>query len=386
MASTPVSRERTKENDDESTTKMTMTRSNKNNEDKLRYRRVRRKATNDQRLPHLRSILREALPVPSLEIISELRDVTQEFLEQISEEPAQSHYTFMDEFSHKFDEKKARMNHPIINPRYFQAQLTKCLAENEAALQRTVMMSVFHHYWLDEIFDWKAEGKWSQPLDVRLPSSEDDEIPSPKPDLAISFTRQSFTGNEDDSDPIPQELERCISPGGGDKCFPFLIMEVKRAAADLGDAYLANLHSASQALYNMYLWMHRADRLETFFQQVRIFSFVFNAQDLNVRVHRCSPLNDGNISFHFDDFTALTKYNRDQVCLLVDTILNDYAATELHGLLLAAYRDVVIQEKERVLSKRRTNAARNSNSKRQRRSGEVSQNVNQSFGMSRLQT
>lgn len=372
--------------DNESTIKIPLVKTSKLTDTKLKYRRVQRVKAEDERLPYLRSFLRTSFPERSMRDIPDLGAIAQEFIGNIEARESESCYTFVDEFSLKFDEGKARMNYPIINSAYFDDQLKKCLSKNEAVLQRTVMMSVFHHYWLRSVFDWNAEGQWALPKDVRLPSREDDDITLPKPDLEISFTLRSFTGEEDDSDPIPPDLEKCISPDGGDRCFPFLFMEVKKAAADLQEAQLANLHTASQALYNIYLWMARTGKERSFFDHVRVFSFVFNAQDLSVRIHRASRLSDGNLSFRFDDFLAVSRYTRDTVCLLVDTILNDYAAGELHGILQEAFREVVVQEVERVLSKRKASAARSTSSKRMRRSDGASEHTGQSFGMSQLQT
>ena len=382
MDSSSASREG-KEN--ESTVKTILVKTSKLTETKLRYRRVQRSKSEDERLPYLRSILKTAFPARSMGDIRDLGAVAQEFVERIRDRASESCYTFIDEFSLKFDEGKARMNYPIVNPAYFDDQVKKCLSKNEAVLQRTVMMSVFHHYWLGDIFDWNAEGQWSLPKDIRLPSRQDDDVTSPKPDLAISFTLQSFTGEEDDSDPIPQDLEKCISPDGGDRCFPFLFMEVKKAAASLQDAHQANLHTASQALYSMYLWMTRVGKEKAFFDHVRVFSFVFNAQDLGIRVHRATRLPDGSLSFRFDDFLRPSRYTRDMVCMHVDTILNDYAASELHSTLAEAYSEVIHQESERVLSKRKASAARSTSTKRIRRSEDASQHTGQSFGMAQLQ-
>ena len=133
-----------------------------------------------------------------------------------------------------------------------------------------------------------------------------------KPDLAMFFVLDSFVG-ENIEDPIPTELEKCISPHGGDRCFPFLFMELKKAGADLQDAYLANLHSASQALYNIYSWMVRVDRENEFLNDFRVFSLVFNAQDLSFRVHRAAK-KDGAIYFHFAE---LYPYKDTQMIKLV---------------------------------------------------------------------
>lgn len=275
-----------------------------------------------------------------------------------------------------------------MNRHYFEADLRRCLSQNEAVLQRTIMINIVNQYWIDKIFDWNTEGLWSQPKDTLLPSREDDDISLPKPDLAISFTLGSFTLAEDESDPIPPDLAKCLSPDGGDRCFPFLFFEVKKAAADLQDAYTANLHSASQALYNIYNWMVRAQLEDEFLEKVRVFSVVFNAQDLGVRVHRAVklPTGGGQLSYHFDEFRPLGRYSKDQACLLVQTILTSYAAKELHPVLKAAFVNVITQEEKRILAKRKAALTRTPSSKRIRGGGNDNLHTGQSFGMSNLET
>lgn len=163
-------------------------------------------------------------------------------------------------------------------------------------------------------------------------------------------------------------------------------MEVKKAGADLQLAYMTNLHNASQALYNMYTWMVRAGQEAKFFEIVRVFSLVFNAQDLSVRVHRAFQLADGNLSFCFDEFSPLARYTKDQACLQIKTILTDYAAEELHPALKAAFVEIVSQEDERVISKRKADLARNASSKRPRRNQDNIQHTGQSYTMSNMTT
>jgi hypothetical protein len=371
-----------------STVRVQGSKSVKLSEAKLRLRRVRREPTADSRLQHFRSILKTKLPERPLKDIEELRSVTENFLKQIVDYPNESCYSYIDEFSFNFDEGKSNISYPVVNRRYFEADLKRCLARNEAVLQRTIMIHIINQYWLGEIFDWNSEGQWIQPRDTRLPSREDDDISLPKPDLAISFTLKSFTGEEDDSDPIPPELEKCISPDGGDRCFPFLFFEVKKAGSDLQEAYTANLHSSSQALYNMYNWMIRAGQEDVFFETVRVFSVVFNAQDLSVRIHRAVklPTVGEALSFQFDEFSPLGRYTKDQACLLIHTILNDYAAEELHPLLKTAFDEVVSQEDERVACKRKIDTARNNSSKRAKKNKNNVQHTGQSFAMSNLST
>jgi len=356
--------------------------------EKLRVRRVQSQPKPDSRLQHLNTILTTELPERPLKDLEGLRSVAANFLQQIADHPNDSCYVYLDDFSFHFDEGKSKIDYPIVNRRYFEADLKRCLASNEAVLQRTVMIHIINQYWLDPIFDWNTEGQWSQPKDTRLPSREDDDISLPKPDLAISFTLNAFTVAEDESDPIPPDLAKCLSPDGGNRCFPFLFFEVKKAGADLQDAYTANLHSASQALYNIYNWMVRSDNEDIFLEKVRVFSVVFNAQDLGIRIHRAVklPSGGGALSFQFDEFRPLDRYTRDQACLLIKAIIADYAAKELHPILKSTFAENVTQEDERIASKRKAAQAGASSSKRIRRNQNNVLNTGESFGMSRLST
>lgn len=310
-----------------------------------------------------------------------------DFLQQSTDHSDEICYPYIDDFSFNFDQGKSKLKCPIVNERYFQADLKRCLARNETILQRTIMIHIIDQYWLGENFDWNCEGQWSQPKDSRLPSTKDDAISLPKPDLAISFTLQSFTRAEADSDPIPDNLERTISPDGDKRCFPFLFMEVKKAGADLQDAYMTNLHNASQALYNMYTWMvTTGENLKEFFRTARVFSLVLNAQDLSVRIHRPHQLEDGDISYRFDDYWPLARYSKNEACQLIKTIVNDYAAKELHGILKSAFTEITKQELERVKSKRKAGLARGSSFKRVRKSKDTGEQSMESFGMSELRT
>lgn len=131
-------------------------------------------------------------------------------------------------------------------------------------------------------------------------------------------------------------------------------------------------YTASQALYNIYLWMVRAGQVEAFFNKVRVFSFVFgDAQDLNVRVHCASQLSDGNIVFRFGELSPDGGYSKEQACLAVKTILTDYAAKELHPVLKAAFTEIVKQEDERVASKRKSNPQHNVGPSKRVRKGQT---------------
>lgn len=165
-------------------------------------------------------------------------------------------------------------------------------------------------------------------------------------------------------------------------------MEVKKAGADLQDAYTANLHSASQALYNMYTWMVRSGQEEKFYNNVRVFSLVFNAQDLSVRVHRAETRENESMYFLFDELLPLQRYTKDQACLLIRTTVAEYAAKKLHPLLKTAFKEVTKQESEQamaILAKRKANTQSNRSIKRARRQTSVP-HTGQSFPLSALST
>ena len=363
---------------------------------KLRIRWIKLDAVEYGRIEHLKSILKTALPDRRLKDIGELQSVAQNFLEQIADYPESVCYPYIDDFSFNFDKEKSRLGCSAVNSKYFEADLQRCLMKNEAMLQRTVMIHIINQYWIGSLFDWNTEGQWCLPKDNRLPSRKaDDDITQPKPDLSISFTHASFIRGVGESAAFPTELEKCISPDGVRRCFPFLFMEVKKAAADLQDAYLANLHSASQALYSIYQWMVQAGQQDEFFEKICVFSIVFNAQDLGVRVHHAVRLHDGAIEYRFTEFCPLDRYTKDQACRLIHAILYDYAAEELYPILKATFDEVVTQEDERSRSKRKASDVRSATAaaatsvattKRLRRAQTGNGQTGQSFAMSNLST
>jgi hypothetical protein len=100
--------------------------------------------------------------------------------------------------------------------------------------------------------------------------------------------------------------------GGVSKYFPFFFVEVKRGAHDLESTFIINLHNASQALLNVFIWMLRAGLKEVFFNRVYIFSIVLNAQEINLRVYRVMPvLNINTLNYHFNNIIIINGYSKD---------------------------------------------------------------------------
>ena len=79
-------------------------------ETKLRHRRINREETADDRLQHLRSILHTSLPKRALKDIPHLRAIAEEFVRQVIENPNDSCYSYIDEFSFRFDEGKSDLH------------------------------------------------------------------------------------------------------------------------------------------------------------------------------------------------------------------------------------------------------------------------------------
>jgi hypothetical protein len=173
------------------------------------------------------------------------------------------------------------------------------------------------------VFKYSIKEQWSQPKDTYLPSCRDNEILLPKPGHAISFALQSFI-KEGDIDPILLDLQKYISSNGDDQWLPFLFLEVVNAETDIEEAYLSNLHGASQALYNMYNLMEE----EPLFK-IQVFSIVLNAHHnlSSVQAHRAVKLSNRALSFQFTELLDLTD-TLNYACL-VRAILTNYAVKEL---------------------------------------------------------
>ena len=353
-------------------------------DNKLRVRRVILQRVQDENIDHFKSIIQTELPQRLLSQVPNLKDTLDEYQKKIERYPTLSYYLFVDDLGFELDKGKKHVGYPIIHPEYFDAFLQKCRSQNEAMLQRTLMMNIFHPYWLHDMLYYNTEGQWKLKEDVCLPSTQSDKIKMPKPDLAMSFKLSSLTMDKDGADPVPSQLESCSQPDGGFRYFPFLFMELKKAEADLADAERDNLYSASQALYIIYQWTLRASTQEDFFKKVRVFSFVFNVEKLSVRVHRAAMSETGVLRFLFDELFVLPHYTKNQACLLLDSLLENYAVKELHPVLKKTFQIVSQQEVLYQLSKRKAKDARDSSSKRRRTSKNGSEHTGQSFAMSQL--
>lgn len=370
---------------DEDTTVKAVGRPKKLDWDKLRARQVDEDASEDPRVPHLESLLQWKLPRLSSKQVKEVQAIFQQFAQLAVKEVD---YPQVELVSNAFDRWKSKVSLAKITEDHFSEDVARCTFSNEAVLQRTVMMDIIDRHQLHQLLTFNSEGQWKQNGSDCLISTDSDVVTLPKPDLNVSFRLESFSK----SAPIPGNLKKAFRPDSAGqrygRCFPFLFFEVKRATDNLEVALMANLHSASQALLNIYAWMLRAQCAEIFFEKVRVFTFVFNAQDLSVRMHRATRHDITLLQYHFVELVQFRSYTKDQVCLLVRKILEQYAVDELHPILKSAF-DTVTQEHGRSIQEKRSAAfvrASAAHRARSRGSPSLPLDGSTSFGLSALST
>lgn len=309
----------------------------------LEARRVHDEPTRDERAAEFCSFLNVKTPRIPFANIGGLLSVLNKVIERAKESPDEDAYPELDRMTDDIRRWNFEFSIPTTTNREFQIDLAQCLLANEAVLQRTIMTTVIDRWQLPDKFVFNCEGQWSIPEQDLLGSMQaDEEIPLPKPDLAMFFNRKSL--HQLDFAMIPTDLKNALSPDNtqSNRAFPFLFIEVKKAGRELNDANLANLNSASQALWNIYRWMSRANEADSFFESVRIYSIVFNARELRVRVHWARRYKDNkNLEYFFAEGPIFIPYTRDQALLLLRKILMEYANTKLHGILRRTFETVV---------------------------------------------
>ncbi|KAJ8129783.1 hypothetical protein O1611_g3847 [Lasiodiplodia mahajangana] len=275
-------------------------------------------------------------------------------------------YDIVEELSDAINDWKSAAHMATATNRDFEKDLRRCNRDdaNEAIFQRTVLMSILNRYQMSEIFDFNCEAQWFlQGNPHPLPSTEENIITAPKPDLAIFFRFTSLIGPGPSwkSMPIPDNLRRCMRPDGSfERCFPFIFIEAKKGFHDLTPALIANMHSASQALFNIYMWMSQAGRKDEFFSGVRLFSIAINPRQFELRVHRAQAAEEGvgeGLEFYYDEICKGHRYKRDDVCNLLRNILVEYAEKTLFNSLRESVMEVLQNHEQGQRLKRNSEVA-----------------------------
>ena len=359
-------------------------RPRKLNWDKLRSRNVDEEPSDDERLSQYQGLLDLKLTKLETPQAKEVQAIFKRFAQLRVEE---IDYPRVESVSNEFDQWKSKVGLARISEEHFLSDIKRCSFSNEAILQRTIMIEVIDRHQLHDILTFNSEGQWKQVSSGCLISKNCDSVTLPKPDLNISFKLESF----DKSAPIPGSLRYSFRPDSDGKrygrCFPFLFFEVKKAHHDLEVALMANLHSASQALLNIYAWMVNTEQAEAFFEKVRVFSFIFNVQDLSVRMHRATRHPRTLLQYHFTEVADLRRYSKDEACLLVRKILESYAIKELHPILKSAFDTVTAKHEEEIQKKRKADLEQKATKRpRNRQTPSLPLDATSSFGLSTLQT
>lgn len=373
--------------------------------DKLRTRRaVADLRTTDKKTEHFKSVLGVQKPITiPFKDTKALQTILKNFLQRCeTSRPRENSYTAIEDLSNEINKWKPTFNLNTITNQDFKNDIAHCQHSNEAVFQRTVMISIIDRWQLNDMFDFNCEGHWSLQGTYPLPSTQgpDDKVTGPKPDLAIFFKFEALTGNDvlSFSAPVPPKLKSCIWPDNYlRRSFPFIFIEAKKGFHDLTFAVYANMHSASQALFNIYKWMEKAGHTDVFFEQVRLFSIAINAEKIIARVHRASRLaGEESLVFLYDELLTLYRYSRDEACLLIRNILVEYGVTELHGILKDTFEEVSRQYKEGRYQndeppKRKNDPIPDTSTKKARTSQNASQTTSpqiadpsSSFGASRI--
>ncbi|KAI1355994.1 hypothetical protein F5Y01DRAFT_310179 [Xylaria sp. FL0043] len=250
-------------------------------------------------------------------------------------------YDTVEGLSDAINEWKSKAHMASITNREFIKDLEHCKdPANEAMFQRTVLMSILNRHQISDKFDFNCEGQWSlRSKYYPPPSTEENSIAEPKPDLAVFFRLDSLVGRGPHfkSMPFPDHLKLCMGPDGYmNGCFLFLLIEAKRGFHDLTPALMANMHSASQALFNIYVFMANARHRTRFFYDVRVFSIAINAEKFALQVHRANTApgrNSDELVFCYDDICSGYMHKRDDIFNLIQNILVGYAEITLFDVL-----------------------------------------------------
>ena len=113
----------------------------------------------DTRLKELQESLKAKLELrPEQSIAQFIKSLKLGLLDTFDECDMQLH-DLLDALLMHLDRNKNKIGYPFTHTTYFEKQLEKCHERSEHVLQRTIMMSIFHTYWLPETFEWNVEGQ-----------------------------------------------------------------------------------------------------------------------------------------------------------------------------------------------------------------------------------
>ena len=249
----------------------------------------------------------------------------------------------VEKMTDKLNKWRTMLDLATITESDFNTNLTHCqgIISNEAELQRILLPEILNRNQVKEMFIFRFEGQWKSQGTSALPSINPNDIglPAPKPDLAIFFHREALGPS---LALIPDDIETSLQPEGHETlCFPFLFIEAKKQSDTLVPALQKNLHTANQALFNIFRWMEKAGKSDGFFKNVRTISIALNAEKIIARIHRAKPLTGSlPLDYAYDDLKIIHQYTKKQACKLIRSILLEYGAQKLHTILKDTFQTV----------------------------------------------
>ena len=232
----------------------------------------------------------------------------------------------------------------------WKRDFTKCKEEDEAQVQRTIMMELLDRHNLADTLDYVCESVWKCGPIPRTNNigTITRKISQPKPDLAMAFKTSCLISDLALGKLGAFKAHVCPESRKGSsasRAFHFFAIEVKGMQAEISNstAHLQNLNTASQALHNMYLIMRKAGDEAKFFRDVRFFSAIATTACFEVRVHRAVEDKEVGIgldyplSFHFEQLHLIEgSYSKAQVSGIVKNILIEYGVKKLLPILKAS--------------------------------------------------
>ena len=231
--------------------------------------------------------------------------------------------------------------------------LEKCKTAYEAVFQHTIIIEVIDRQRLRNQLDYMCELNWLSPELPIIPPLilKPPPIKKPRPDLSVAFKLSEIIDR--DRKLALKELHAHMCPEENTviqvgRAFPFFIIEVKGARADVGDIVATRqcLHTASLALYNIWKFFEDEKTEHEFFEKVRIFSATGHGEHFRIRVHWATKAPRGNnreikpicpLFFRYQNLKTWAggEYRRDKVIGMIRNIL-DYEIDELLPLLKQA--------------------------------------------------
>lgn len=247
--------------------------------------------------------------------------------------------------------------------RKWAVDFAKCKRSNEPVFQRTIMMDIINRHCLADSLDWICESEWTCNRMPRKMKPGAVEVVMPKPDLAVAFKTSSLINDFQMIDLGDFRSHMCpenFKLDKIDRAFHFFSIEAKdtKAASANEVAINQNFNTASQALHNIYRFMAKAGKLDTFYEKVRFYSVVATSAGFQLRVHRAAKLSKGRIlpeyplGFYHDEIYSMTgRYTKGEVVQIVENILVNYGIKILKPILQDTV-DIVLAklEKERQQS------------------------------------